>query len=130
MWAFRGMAMAFEPTTGDDIFKGTSAADAVTGLAGRDVLRGQGGNDRLYGGAGSDTIDGGAGNDLIMGGKGVDTLYGGAGNDVFAFSKNDFDASLGKGVQDVIFDFKGAGGYGVAGENDFIRFTVSARARR
>ncbi|CAO4165309.1 calcium-binding protein [Methylorubrum extorquens] len=106
-------------TNGADTTTGTAGGDLIDGQLGNDLINGNGGADKLYGGAGNDRLSGGAGNDLLQGGKGVDALYGGAGNDTFAFSKADFDVSLGAKPQDFVWDFEGAG---VAG-GDFLRFS-------
>jgi Ca2+-binding RTX toxin-like protein len=61
------------PTAGNDVIRGTAAANTIDG---------GGGNDRICGGGGTDTLIGGAGNDRLLGEAGVDTLNGGIGNDV------------------------------------------------
>jgi Ca2+-binding RTX toxin-like protein len=52
---------------GNDVFKGTAAANTVTGGLGNDNMEGGSGNDVFLIGryAGIDTVDGGAGNDII-----------------------------------------------------------------
>lgn len=75
------------------VFKGNSAADAITGTQYADHLSGGGGDDSLNAGAGNDLLNGGAGNDILRGGAGVD---------MFVFS-SDLDQA---GV-DRIVDFKG-----------------------
>ncbi len=110
-------------TNGNDTVSGTAGRDLIDAKAGNDLMNGNSGNDRLFGGDGNDRITGGNGNDEIIGGKGVDKLYGGAGNDTFAFTAKDFDPSLGKGIQDFIYDFKGGGSSTAGAENDFLRFT-------
>jgi Ca2+-binding RTX toxin-like protein len=70
-----------QPTGGDDLLRGTPAADKIFGLGGDDVLLGLGAGDVLDGGAGSDSLDGGSGKDTLRGGRGNDTLTGGAGDD-------------------------------------------------
>lgn len=106
-------------TPGNDTIIGTADNNTIDALAGNDLVNGGGGVDKIYGGLGSDKLSGGAGNDLLMGGKGVDMLYGGAGNDTFAFSKSDFDTTLGTKPQDFVWDFTGAGQSG----GDFLRFS-------
>ena len=71
--------------SGNNLLKGTNAADILFGGSGRDTIQGLGGNDRLDGGTGNDRIDGGLGNDTIWGGSGTDTMTGGDGGDSFVF---------------------------------------------
>ncbi|MDP3481754.1 MAG: calcium-binding protein, partial [Sulfuricella sp.] len=52
------------------IFRGTDAADSITGTAGNDIIVGLGGDDALYGDIGNDTLDGGTGNDTYEFGHG------------------------------------------------------------
>ncbi|MFC0202800.1 hypothetical protein [Novosphingobium soli] len=79
----------------------------------------------FLGTGGSDHIGGTNDKDALAGGKGVDYLYGGGGNDAFVIRLSDLDASLvtgaslGNQVQDVIYDFYGAGLY-QEGNNDFL----------
>ncbi|MGF1454420.1 MAG: tandem-95 repeat protein [Alphaproteobacteria bacterium] len=58
------VAMALQPTPGDDVIFGSAVAETLTGL---------GGDDRLIGLAGSDDLTGGPGVDLVEGGLGSDT---------------------------------------------------------
>jgi Ca2+-binding RTX toxin-like protein len=55
-------------------FRGTDAADSITGTIGNDFIEGLGGDDSLYGDIGNDTLDGGAG---------VDSMAGSLGNDIY-----------------------------------------------
>jgi Ca2+-binding RTX toxin-like protein len=82
------VAVAFgdTPTTGNDVIRGTNAADTINGRGGNDhicgangtdTLRGGGNNDRLFGDAGNDTLRGGSGNDRLDGGPQTDTCNGG-----------------------------------------------------
>ncbi len=61
---------------GNDVLRGSSVANSLTGNAGHDYLTGL---------AGNDVLRGGAGNDVLYGGSGHDVLNGGAGNDRFVF---------------------------------------------
>ncbi len=63
---------------GNDIVKGSEAAN---------TLYGQSGDDELFGKGGDDLLKGGAGNDWLSGGKGSDKITGGLGKDVFELSK-------------------------------------------
>ncbi len=71
----------FTLTPNHDKKKGTTQADAISGLAGNDTLAGDAGTDTLQGGSGNDSLDGGTGNDRLLGDTGNDTLLGSAGND-------------------------------------------------
>jgi len=81
-----------ESTTPDQYgqINGTDGADKISGTSDRDVLSGYGGTDKLYGNAGKDA---------------------------FVIRLSDFDAAT--KIQDVIYDFGGAGGYSST-NNDFI----------
>lgn len=59
---------------GNDVLRGTNAADWIFGGAGDDTINGLGGNDTLFGGAGRDVLDGGTGSDYVDGGTGDDLL--------------------------------------------------------
>jgi Ca2+-binding RTX toxin-like protein len=58
------IALATTPTSGDDIFYGSSAADTLSGGDGNDTLIADSGNDTLTGGAGNDYMKGGDGDDI------------------------------------------------------------------
>lgn len=58
----------------------------------------------MYGTTGADALVGGKGDDGLIGGPGDDTLTGGLGQDVFWLSLNG-------GGDDLITDYKGAGGH-------------------
>ncbi|MFT3960123.1 beta strand repeat-containing protein [Propionivibrio sp.] len=117
------LAKLYAGTDGNDVVRGTIAAetlngglgnDTLNGAAGNDVLQGGDGNDALYGetgndilngGLGNDLLDGGVGDDLLDGGTGNDTLTGGVGNNTYLFGKGDgqdlitgttYDATAGK----------------------------------
>jgi Ca2+-binding RTX toxin-like protein len=74
------LAIASEPTEGDDDLTGTEGADTIEALGGNDTVHGLGGDDLLSGGAGNDVLEGGAGDD---------TLDGGAGDDLYVFGPGD-----------------------------------------
>ena len=76
--AAMGSHFTATPTTGNDIYLGTSAGESLDGRGGNDHLVGAGGKDSLWGSDGDDTLDGGTGDDK---------LYGGAGSDVYAFGR-------------------------------------------
>ncbi len=63
----------------DNTLYGSSAGEAINGLAGNDALNGGPGNDQLAGGDGDDLIAGGAGSNELSGGAGNDFILG-AGN--------------------------------------------------
>jgi hypothetical protein len=71
------------------------------------------------------TTSGTSGNDKIVAGNspGVDYLYGGAGSDTFVFKASSFSqADAGYGIDKVVHDFQGAGGWS-ATDNDFLHFS-------
>lgn len=92
---------------GNDVLRGTSAAETIDGVDGNDTIEGRDGNDILSGGlgidtllggggsdqlkgdAGNDTLDGGIGEDRLEGGTGDDIIRGGAGSDSFVFLRGD-----------------------------------------
>lgn len=49
-----------------DVFKGTDAAETLTGSHGDDIIYGLGGNDLIDGGTGADDLRGGTGNDVYV----------------------------------------------------------------
>lgn len=93
-------------------FRGSGAADTVTGSVfvpgttipnGRDYLFGRGGNDVLSGLSGDDRLDGGTGDDTLNGGLGFDRLTGGSNNDLFVYAATT-ESAAGAG-RDQILDF-------------------------
>ncbi len=78
--------------------------DIIRGVSVRDIMSGGTGNDRLFGLGGNDTLDGGAGFDQIWGGFGNDTLTGGTEADTFFITLFE-DAA---GQADIITDFNTA----------------------
>jgi serralysin len=70
---------------GDDSMNGNSGRDIMQGRGGADTGYGGIGNDLLRGGGGDDTLYGGSGEDTLRGGKGDDLLYGDTGADKFVF---------------------------------------------
>ncbi|MDB5475841.1 MAG: alkaline metalloproteinase [Phenylobacterium sp.] len=91
-----GVAVAGQPTAGDDALQARAGAtsldggagnDTITGWAGGDVLRGGDGNDSIVGGSGFDDINGNKGDDTISDTQGGDDwLVGGQGNDLISAS--------------------------------------------
>jgi Ca2+-binding RTX toxin-like protein len=69
-------------TAGDDVLRGTPAADVIVGLDGNDSLTALAGDDVVCGGPGNDVVRGGDGDDLLRGDDGVDVIAPGAGDDV------------------------------------------------
>jgi Tol biopolymer transport system component len=78
------------PTAGDDVVRGTPAANTLNLAngkdraclgAGADQVTGGGDNDRLFGDLGNDTLLGTSANDTLFGEEGADSLNGGAGTD-------------------------------------------------
>jgi len=89
--------------TGDDVIKGSGAANRLDGNGGKDVLTGRNGNDTLYGGKGNDTLNGGNGDDFMVGGGGLDKFIfkDGNGSDIVDdFGDGNDKVSL-KGVSDI-----------------------------
>lgn len=81
---------------GDDIISGGEGDDRLNGGFGDDLVLGGTGDDRgngglgddaLYGGDGDDRLHGGLGHDELSGGAGNDILTGGLGRDVFVFDR-------------------------------------------
>jgi Tol biopolymer transport system component len=88
-----------QPTTANDVIRGTNGADTILGKGGNDRFCGlngadtfnggpgndrafgQNGDDRLRGDGGNDELDGGANADTLNGGPGTDTCRGGSGTD-------------------------------------------------
>lgn len=66
-----------QATAGDDLLRGSIAADQIRGGAGQDRIYGGDGDDELQGDAGQDTLDGGAGSDrfVFARGWGQDLIY-------------------------------------------------------
>ena len=61
------------PTIYDDLLRGSSEIDSITGLAGNDTIYGFGGNDQILAGDGDDTIYLSTAMSIIEGGNGTDT---------------------------------------------------------
>jgi Ca2+-binding RTX toxin-like protein len=57
----------------DDILRGNSTANDISGLDGDDTLVGRAGDDDLNGNNGDDVLNGGEGADALDGGRGIDT---------------------------------------------------------
>jgi len=93
-----------QPTAGNDVLTGTSAADTIDGLDGNDSISGLEGADSLIGSAGSDTLIGGGGDDTLDGGTGNDSMAGGLGNDTFVVdsSTDIVSEAAGQGVDSVL----------------------------
>jgi Ca2+-binding RTX toxin-like protein len=60
------MALATAPTSGNDVFYGSTVDDVLLGGAGDDTLAARAGNDSLTGGAGNDITIGGGGDDIYV----------------------------------------------------------------
>lgn len=75
-------AVGIHALAGDDLVRGSQAADTIDGGAGNDRIGGRGGDDTISGGYGQDLLFGEGGNDVLDGGAENDTLYGGEGNDI------------------------------------------------
>jgi len=82
-------------STGNDLLKGSSAANVIHGGLGNDTIYGGGGKDLLFGDGGDDVLYADAGLAVLLGGEGSDTLnagkkrsilIGGAGADTLAGS--------------------------------------------
>jgi Ca2+-binding RTX toxin-like protein len=97
------MADDGESTEADDVasdnevVKGGSAADSITGTTGAQTLFGGGGDDTLDGGAGNDILNGDAGNDTFDEGtasNGSDVFNGGLGTDTVDYSGRTNDVTV------------------------------------
>jgi Ca2+-binding RTX toxin-like protein len=73
----------------------------LVGTSYNDVLKGNSDDNKLSGGNGTDYLYGLDGNDILAGGEGADYLYGGLGSDTFLFNTR-----VMYGQSDTIFDFK------------------------
>lgn len=81
------------------VFKGSSAADAISGTQHADHLSGGGGDDNLNAGGGNDLLNGGAGNDILRGGAGVDMFVFGTELDRAGIDRIvDFNGSVGEKI--------------------------------
>lgn len=72
-----------------------SDVEDIDGGAGDDVLRGSSAANRLRGNGGNDSLYGGQGSDLLTGGDGADRLYGEDGNDKFFAKDGEADSLYG-----------------------------------
>ena len=87
-------------TDSDDTISGFSRQDnIIRGYSGNDTLSGGLRSDTLYGDDGADNIYGQKGNDTLVGGIGNDRLEGGSGDDTYVFNPGD--------GQDIVYDFNG-----------------------
>jgi Ca2+-binding RTX toxin-like protein len=86
----------------DNLYRGTTAGETLTGTPGNDLLFGLRGNDTLNGGDGYDKLDGGLGTDTINGGAGIDMVFGSEGNDTIIYDANDafIDGGIGNDTLD------------------------------
>ena len=80
--------MIITGNAGDNVLRGTLAADQISGLGGNDTLAGLSGRDTVSGGAGVDRISGGEGRDSLSGGDGNDVIFGYGAADAVAGSAN------------------------------------------
>ena len=92
------------PTAFDDLLRGSSSVDSITGLAGNDTIYGFGGNDQILAGNGDDIIYGGEGDDYIDPGAGADRSYGGDGNDTILLSSGSDIEDGGEGIDTIVFN--------------------------
>ena len=87
-------------TDSDDTISGFSRQDnIIRGYSGNDTLSGGLRSDTLYGDDGADNIYGQKGNDTLVGGIGNDRLEGGSGDDTYVFNPGD--------GQDIVYDSNG-----------------------
>jgi Ca2+-binding RTX toxin-like protein len=120
----------------DDIIRGNSEANKLTGSFGNDFIEGRGGDDIISGDARvvseitadeseeedvdpgaegfDDILDGGAGDDILFGDGGNDTLFGGADNDELFGGKGDDLLRGGSGLNAL----DGGSGFDTASYND------------
>jgi len=66
----------------DDLILGKGGDDVIFGDYGWDIIRGGKGDDTIFGGVGLDHLSGQKGKDVLFGGTGADTLKGGKGKDL------------------------------------------------
>jgi Ca2+-binding RTX toxin-like protein len=92
------------PTLYDDLLRGSSEIDSITGLAGNDTIYGFGGNDQILAGDGDDVIYGGDGDDYIDPGAGSDAIYGEGGNDSILLSSGQDIEDGGDGIDTIVFN--------------------------
>ena len=86
------------------LYRGSNAADTITGAGFNDRVVGSGGNDHLAGGRGLDRLQGQNGNDTLDGGGGGDAMAGGAGNDRYiSDNANDRFIEAGNAGIDTLF---------------------------
>ena len=121
------LAKLYTGTAGNDVLRGTTAAEAINGGSGDDYLNGADGddivnggdgNDSLFGEDGDDSLNSGIGNDYLIGGDGNDTMDGGTGNDTLGGGAGNNVYLFGKGDgQDFI--------YGNAGTPSILQFKSS-----
>ena len=125
-WDFTGMTLTdiseLKGGDGDDVIKGSSAAELITGGAGDDSLTGNSGADVLQGGGNDDALRGNGGADNLTGGGGADDLWGGGGNDSLTGSAGS-DRLSGDGGDDSLTGGSGADTFVFA--DDFAHDTVT-----
>ena len=83
-------------TAGDDVIRGSGAADTLDGQGGDDQIYALDGDDILTGGKGSDRLEGGNGNDIYVfnRGDGGDAIWDAGGNDTVRFGAGIVAADL------------------------------------
>ncbi|HYW15452.1 MAG TPA: Ig-like domain-containing protein, partial [Allosphingosinicella sp.] len=91
----------------DEIIKGTSGNDIISGGSGDDFLQGRAGGDLLDGGDGNDQLHGDAGDDFVRGGAGNDLLHGGIGTDSAVYSGSITEYSFSSGGGDYFVSHTG-----------------------
>lgn len=91
---------------GDDTISGNGGADVLDGGPGNDILRGGSGRDNLDGEGGDDTLRGGSEIDYLQGGRGNDSLFGNGGEDYLIGNRGN-DRLFGNGGQDFLIGNRG-----------------------
>ena len=84
------LSVQFFGGAGNDVLRGSRAADTLDGGDGDDRLWGGCGDDLLLGGAGSDRLHGQQGRDTLDGGAGRDWLFDQQGKNVVVFDDDDW----------------------------------------
>ena len=120
-----GISRSLDLLIGIENIVGSAFADNLTGDSSANRIEGRGGNDRIASGGGNDvivlaaagmgneTVDAGAGDDVIQAMGGLDTgdrIDGGAGFDTLNLSGSIPAGAVIVNIEDVKFDFTGAGG--------------------
>ncbi len=103
-------ALGSQGLAGDALGDRLIGIENILGGAGNDIIRGTNAANAIYGGIGNDTIYGEGGDDILAPGVGKDIIYGGAGTDTLNLS----DQVTAYGLTALIFDHGGNGAVHIA----------------